>query len=30
MKNSTYKKIANQVIELEIEALQKLKKTFAS
>ena len=28
MKNSTYKKIANQVIELEIEALQKLKKSI--
>ena len=28
MKNSTYKKIANKVIELEIEALQKLKKSI--
>ena len=28
MKNSTYKKIANQVIELEIEALKKLKKSI--
>ena len=28
MKNSTYKKIANQVIELEIDALKKLKKSI--
>ena len=28
MKNSTYKKIANKVIELEIDALKKLKKSI--
>ena len=28
MKNSTYKKIAHQVIELEIQALKKLKKSI--
>ena len=28
MKNSNYKKIANKVIELEIDALKKLKKSI--